>query len=476
MTTLWLDVTTTLLWRRPPVGIVRVETEIFKYLDALRNPTVRFCRFDLAHRSYHEVTAAEVHDVISRFHLSRPLAETTENQPAARRVAARAREALARLPTKVRQPMLGAAKKTEPALRRALHEYRLLAKSARETRARLAGTLKTITSATPPPDTARGPGPTPFNPGDVLISGGLDWDQKDRVSLYQLKRELGLKVVLFCYDMIPVLFPHLCVGEVSGLFARYFVDVAWCADEVLCISRSSQKDLLEFLRETGAPVPRTTVVKLGSNLPARTKVERAKPLVEGKYLLFVSTIERRKNHEVIYRAISHLVNEGRTDLPQIVFVGMLGWGVSDFVNDLKLDPRVRGRFTLLNHVSDAELAGLYAGAEFTLYPSLYEGWGLPLAESLAHGKFSLAANTSSLPEVGGPLVEYLDPWDSRKWAARIAYFLDHPEELAQREAAIREDYRAPTWAQTGQAVFSAATLLASSPPTVHRAERGVQQG
>jgi glycosyltransferase involved in cell wall biosynthesis len=143
---------------------------------------------------------------------------------------------------------------------------------------------------------------------------------------------------------------------------------------------------------------------------------------------------------------------------------MMGWGVTDFMRDLRMDPRVRDRFVVLDHVSDEQLARLYADAEFTLYPSLYEGWGLPLAESLAHGKFALASSTSSLPEVGGTLVEYIDPWETRQWAERIAYYLDHPQELLERERAIRTSYRVPTWQDTGREVFEAASRLRKPRP------------
>lgn len=463
MPNIWLDVTTTMRWSRPPVGIVRVETEVFRHFASRNDPAVRFCQFDLKTLSYQEVKAAEVFELIHRFHRSKPApTEPVSQPPTAKRAADKAKALAARLPAAVRHPMIGAARRTEPVLRRALHEYRLMAKSANTARLRVTDRLKRITEP-PPPEAPVLPGPTPFEPGDVLISGGLDWDQKDRVYLYHLKLALGLKVILWCYDLIPVLFPHLCVSEVAGIFARYFVDVAWCADEVLCISKSSQRDFLKLVEETGAPEPRTSVVHLGANLPPKGQHAEVEPMVKGKYLLFVSTIERRKNHEVIYRALTQLVDQGRTDLPQIVFVGMQGWGVNDFMSDLRIDPRVRGRFTILNHVTDEQLANLYENALFTVYPSLYEGWGLPLAESLAHGKFCLSSNTSSLPEVGGALVEYLDPWDVRRWAERIAWYLDHPEVLTAKEREIRERFRPTTWADTGRTVYEAALKLVDQP-------------
>ncbi len=454
MPNIWFDVTTIVHWRRPPVGVVRVEAECFRYLAALKHPNVRFCHFDKVARSYHEIESSYVEQIFNLHGFIPPGPPPTVST--AKRATQFAHKALQHISPAVRTPVVYFGKKTTPLLRTALHQVRqasaAASKQLRELRkpyqeSPIAGANKTA----------------PLGPGDVLISAGLDWDQKDLVYLYQLKLALGLKVILFCYDLIPVLLPHLCVGEVAGIFARYFVDVAWCADEVLCISKSSQRDFLALVRETGAPEPRTGIIRLGANLPMKKEEAKIEDMVKGKFLLFVSTIERRKNHEVIYRAIAQLVEQGRTDLPQIVFVGMVGWGVSDFLNDLRIDPRVRGRFIVLNHVSDTQLSLLYKHAEFTLYPSLYEGWGLPLAESLAHGKFCLASNSSSLPEVGGSLVEYIEPWESRRWSDRIAFYLDHPEELAEREKTIKAKYKAPMWEEAGHTVYQVAERLLWTP-------------
>ncbi|MDP2269813.1 MAG: glycosyltransferase family 1 protein [Archangium sp.] len=463
MQTIWFDVTTIVHWHRPPVGVVRVEAECFKYLAKLGQPNIRFCHFDKRALSYHEIEASYVLDIISRYGQEQPRPPLPNTETTAKRATQRAKLVLQKLSPTVREPVIDFATKVTPTLRNALHHYRRASSAASQVATQLQQLSRPLRERADS-SAAAAPPPAPFRSGDVVISAGLDWDQKDRVYLYQLKLALGLKVILFCYDLIPVLLPHLCVGEVAGMFARYFVDVAWCADEVMCISRSSQRDFLNLVHETGAPEPKTSIVRLGANLPLETGGEGVEELVQGKYLLFVSTIERRKNHEVIYRAIAQLVESGRTDLPQVVFVGMMGWGVSDFLSDLRIDPRVRGRFTVLNHVTDAQLSMLYSKALFTLYPSLYEGWGLPLAESLAHGKFCIASNSSSLPEVAGPLVDYVDPWESRRWGERIAHYLDHPEELAQKEKAIRERYRVPSWEDTGRTVFQAAQRLLNSPP------------
>jgi glycosyltransferase involved in cell wall biosynthesis len=181
---------------------------------------------------------------------------------------------------------------------------------------------------------------------------------------------------------------------------------------------------------------------------------------ERPFVLYVSTIERRKNHEVLYRAWSRLRDQGVVP-HRLVFVGMQGWGVGDLMNDLRLDPRTRDDIVCLNHVSDGELAWLYRHAAFTVFPSLYEGWGLPVVESLAWGKFCLVSNAASLPEAGGPWAEYLDPWDLPAWVDRLGHYMQHPQEVQAHNDRIAREFRAPGWAQTAQATHE--VVLAALP-------------
>jgi glycosyltransferase involved in cell wall biosynthesis len=297
----------------------------------------------------------------------------------------------------------------------------------------------------------------PFSPGDVLISVGLDWDEGFYKSFYYLRTRENIKIVTCCYDLIPVLYPQYCVGEVAALFTSYFLDVAEGSDLVLCISRQTQKDLLEMLDRTGGRRVKTQVFYLGSNLPSNvggvsTEVEG---LITKPFILYVSSIERRKNHEVLYRAYHLLCKEGKRDqLPILVFVGMQGWGVGDLLKDIELDPMVKGLIVQLNHVNDAELLKLYETAMFCVYPSLYEGWGLPVAEALSFGKVVLSSNKASLPEVGGDLVAYLEPWDTSGWAEAIIRTATNEESRKQMEAVIRERHVSRKWSDSARDVYT----------------------
>jgi glycosyltransferase involved in cell wall biosynthesis len=451
--TIWFDVTTILGWRRPAVGIIRTEAEAAAHgLELIAaGEDVKFCFYNSA-TGYSAIDAAEVAATLKRISGShqtvpgRVAAVSSNKSSIEARLKDKAIKVLNRLPPKLSGRIYQFFQLRRTSIVEAVIGVRHL-RSATKAFFKPANRGHVFT---PSPAKAQAAS-HPFAKGDSYISVGLDWENKDLPYLYRLKKQVGLRVVLCCYDVIPVRLPHLCVGDVAARFANYFADVAWCADKILCISECTQRDLLALLSELGAPTPETTVVKLGCQvshaLDANISAE-VKAILEDKFILFVSTIERRKNHEVLYRAYTRLVDKGVTGLPKLVFVGMPGWGVNELLTDIGLDPRTKEYIRILNNVSDSDLMRLYQSCTMTAFPSLYEGWGLPVAESLAAGKYCLASSAASVPEVGGDLLDYLDPWNISEWVDALEKYLFVPGELALKEAAIKHRYKPISWKET----------------------------
>lgn len=428
----WVHVSTLLQWNRPPVGIVRVEQEYCRWLLAQPPAQVgelRFCRYDKRYARFIEVArdvvASRLDSPVGSTLAAAPQAVPSGTQPSRWLADLRQRAVVAR-----RHVLHWLV--TQSALRRALEPLR-------------AHRQRQYARATTPL-------PAPFAPGDRWVSLGLDWDTLDQRALYEARLRVGLDVTLMCYDVIPVLFPHLVVVPGDN-FAAYITDAAWCADRFVCISECTRRDLSVASQRLGAPQRPRTVVRLGAQVSGGGQARPPAGFGDDPrpFVLYVSTIERRKNHELLYRAWLRLRERGLTT-HRLVLVGMRGWGVGDLMHDLHLDPRIRGDILLLDHVTDDELAWLYRHCAFTVFPSLYEGWGLPVAESLACGKFCLASDAASLPEVGGDLIEYLDPWDLPQWVERLAHYMTDPSALAAREQRIASRYVAPRWADTAAAI------------------------
>jgi glycosyltransferase involved in cell wall biosynthesis len=413
--TVWMNVTTSANWTRPAVGIVRVEKALCEELGKLLGPTrLKQCIWSggefvewIPTSTYTDERHEKIVDIIfpssksfdlSRKFLSRALG-TFERKPTAQSASSSSLlEISVPLNTRIN---------TQPSC------------------------------------------------GDIIISVGLDWDQPYTSMFFNLSKKQGFNIITCCYDLIPVLFPQYCVGDVASRFKEYFNMLTWGSAAVLCISKQTQNDYLTLCSQLGAPERPTRILPLGDNVPSGNgdlSPAIATVLAE-PFILFVSTIERRKNHEVLYRAYHLLCQLGHKHLlPKLVFVGMPGWGVGDLLKDIELDPLTQGLIVQLNHVNDGELGELYKKALFCVYPSLYEGWGLPVGEALAVGKAVLASNQGSLPEVGGSLVRYLDPWNPKSWADAILELVTTPSTIQHIERKVVEQYEVRAWADAAKSV------------------------
>jgi glycosyltransferase involved in cell wall biosynthesis len=173
-----------------------------------------------------------------------------------------------------------------------------------------------------------------------------------------------------------------------------------------------------------------------------------------RYVLFVSTIEIRKNHRLLVKVWRQLLERHGADaVPALIFAGQIGWLVDDLLAELTASDYLDGKIVLLPGLSDAELRQAYRSSLFTVFPSLCEGWGLPIAESLMHGKFCVASNRTSIPEVGGDLVDYFDPSNEADALAKIERLLLDPGYLKAREARLQAEYRPRTWADCVHALI-----------------------
>jgi glycosyltransferase involved in cell wall biosynthesis len=237
----------------------------------------------------------------------------------------------------------------------------------------------------------------------ILADDAIDvfWGQNHMLPL-RLRRSCFR--LLTVHDLTAVLFPHMMsnLGRVSSrLFYRA---AARAADCVLADSQATARLARMCL---GVDERRTRVVYLGcENGFGPVRVTQARTMVHERfglpstYLLTVGSIEPRKAHLTLLAAL-----EAVPGVPVLAVVGNLGWHCRSIVAAIRRHEQ-SGRVRFLGPVSDADLAALYSAAKLLIYPSFYEGFGLPILEAMTCGCPALCRWSSSMPEVGGRAAAY----------------------------------------------------------------------
>lgn len=220
------------------------------------------------------------------------------------------------------------------------------------------------------------------------------------------------------------------------LDSRLMPEAVRLSDRVIAVSDHTAKDLAELI-----PISIGKTVRIHLGPPA---ADRESPSAGGPgpgptepYILFVGTLEPRKNLARLIAAYAQLPAETRTKA-KLAIVGGRGWGGVD-VTALAERHGVSGDVKLLGYVSDAELGRLYSEALFLAMPSLYEGFGLPLLEAMSRGTPVLTSNRSSIPEVVGDAALLIDPEDTGAISKGLATLLEDKSLTADlgRKARLR---------------------------------------
>jgi glycosyltransferase involved in cell wall biosynthesis len=224
------------------------------------------------------------------------------------------------------------------------------------------------------------------------------------------------KLVLTVYDMIHEIYPDEFSKEDKTIeFKR---EMILAADKIIAISESTKRDILTFYPQIDPE--KISVIYLGNSLTTKnttTKIELPK-----KYILFVGRRETYKNFNSFVKAFAKISN----DINNLNLVCAGGGKFNDeeleLLKELDIEERVKQQF-----FSDDELAQAYSSAVCFVFPSKYEGFGIPVLEAFACQCPTLLSNRSSLPEVGGNAALYFDPDDIDDMANQMERVMDDKE-------------------------------------------------
>ncbi len=280
------------------------------------------------------------------------------------------------------------------------------------------------------------------------LLNGLDVFHTSEVLLW---RQEGAWNAITVYDLTALLFPAWHTAETRCLQQRKARFIREHAEGVIAISETTRRDVVTHL---GVPPERVYVVPPGVDPACRpldgAQVARALAplgLRPGEYILHVGTIEPRKNLTRLAEAYDLLRWRMGSAAPRLVLAGAVGWLCADVLRRIE----ALGKDVLrLGHVSAEILPALYNGARLLVYPSLYEGFGLPPLEAMACGTPVVASSAGALPEVVGDAGLLVDPQDVEGLAAAMAELLADAERwTALRQAGLARA-AAFSWARSAR--------------------------
>lgn len=434
--TVWVDVTTLFTFRYVRIGIPRTLRSILREWQELGYANIRLCRLSRIPGEYVEVEPGQGVEDSGAFVRS-PAFGARLWRKLKTGVRQRTKRLLGYLSDEIwnslREPLL-----------ELIHSYRAVTKCLY--RSLQDGLLEGLTQRFWPGSCKK----ASISESDVVVILGGDWDLGNSSEMvWKLKERIGFQLVALIYDVIPFVAPQFMARGQAARVARWQVNTLWSADLVLAISQHGRADLQRFCEFTGSPCPPIEVVRLGDHTGLGAVEDEERPgselVGDQPFVLAVGTIEVRKNHLLLYQVWAQLAEELGDELPRLVFAGSPGWLAGDMAYLVRTDPRTRDRIVFLQDVNDRQMRWLYRYCLFTMYPSFYEGWGLPVAESLGHGKYCIASNSSSIPEIGGDLVGMHDPRDWKACLELVRQALRDVDFRERREQDIRDRYHGTSW-------------------------------
>lgn len=281
------------------------------------------------------------------------------------------------------------------------------------------------------------------------------------------------KNITTIYDLTPFLLSDFHRNETLDLQKRKIAFTLRECDGIIAISKATKKDLLSFSKNfskknivIGYPgLDRTfdtsqlTEDIFSFDVLKNIFKKNSNALERKKYLLYYGTFEPRKNLPYLVQAFYALQNN--QEIPadfKLILTGGSGWGnvkknIVNFVHENYPESKNK-TMSVLNYINDKYLLSLIQNAYVVVYPSLYEGFGLPVLESMALGTPVICSDTSSLPEVGGKAVSYINPHDFFDLKEKIRHLINHPQyaqTLSQKGIIQSKKF---TWEKTAKKIYA----------------------
>ncbi len=268
-----------------------------------------------------------------------------------------------------------------------------------------------------------------------FICAGAFWSDKRYEYAHQCKYVHAWKLHYMIYDLIPIQWRHLTEPTTKKTFPVALHWVLWSADQFWTISETTKQDLLRHISDNGYPKfadEQITPTYLGADIEdaieaddKATAVLARHGLEDKNFVLMVGTLEPRKNHELAYRLWKE-IRMRRPDLQTpMVWVGQAGWAIDPLLQQVFEDYELpHDSIRRLTNINDQELSILYQRCRFGILPAHYEGWGLPVVETLAYGRPVIASDAPAIVEASKGTAKHISILDGKAWLQHMEDLLD----------------------------------------------------
>jgi glycosyltransferase involved in cell wall biosynthesis len=274
--------------------------------------------------------------------------------------------------------------------------------------------------------------------------------------------------VLTVYDLIPVLYKEKFTSSIYNNFIASINSINTNKDYILAISQNTKNDLCNHLaidpeRVFVTPLAAGENFYPAQNLSAMQATLKRHSIPSSPYLLSLCTLEPRKNLAFLVSAFVALIQENPNLDINLVLVGAVGWKTQSLFTYLERHPHLKHRIILAGYIPDSDLSAIYSGALAFVYPSIYEGFGLPPLEAMQCGVPVITSNTSSLPEVVGDAGIMIDPTDEGALCQAMLDLINNETlrtELSQKGLERAKQF---SWAKCAEQTVNVYRIAAENP-------------
>jgi glycosyltransferase involved in cell wall biosynthesis len=281
----------------------------------------------------------------------------------------------------------------------------------------------------------------------ILVNLGSSWWIENYfLKIRELRKKYGIRYVPMIHDVIPLMMPEHCAERLVEEFSQWFSTLVLEVDGAVTNSQWSAMDIRHhasrLLPDFDLPVH---PVALNGDMRRYLSERDIAPIDSlrhilppaASFVLCVSTLESRKNHLLLFKAWEALLDKHDTaSVPFLICLGKSGWLFEEGAEFLRSRPALNSRILLISSVSDSALETLYRDSLFTVFNSFYEGWGLPVTESLSYGTLPLVSCNTSLSEAGGRAAIYFRADDVNDLVTKLELLIfNHEKRLELRDHA-----------------------------------------